>query len=138
MKVIRFLYKKQKSHIFGVIHRPIANVEFWSNKFKRWLNFTLIVDTGADYTIFPYSKATDLGIDLEKDCKPFETHGIGGAESVYVFKGQRMKLGDIELNIPVGFLERDDIPPLLGRVKCLDKFRVKFYYFITSFSKNNV
>lgn len=58
--------------------------------------------------------------------------------TVYLFEKIRMKLGNIEYNIPVGFMERDDIPPLLGRIKCLDKLKVVFYNFTTSFSKNSV
>lgn len=135
MSVIKFPYRKEQSHIFGVIYRPIASADFWSNRFNRWIRFTLIVDTGADYTIFPYSKSIDLGVDLDKDCCTFETSGIGGSETVYLLKKMKMKLGNTEFEIPVGFLERDDIPPLLGRARCLDKLKVMFFGFNTYLSE---
>ena len=131
---IKFPYKKEHSKIFGSIKRPVALACFWSKKFNRYLEFTFIVDTGADYTIFPYSKAEDLGINPEKDCISFRTSGIGGAEIVFLLPEIKMKLGNTEKIIPVGFLKHDDIPPLLGRFKCLDAFSVLFKSFNTTFS----
>lgn len=131
---MKFPYEKEYSRIFGLIRRPIARVNFWSKKFERWLEFTMIVDTGADYTLFPYSKAEDLGIDLKKEGWVFQTSGIGGTEKVYLFKEMQMKLGKWTGTIPVGFLARDDIPPLLGRFKCMDRFDFRFSNFITYIS----
>ena len=94
----------------------------------------MIVDTGADYTLLPYFYAYDLGINLKKDCKPYSTPGVGGKEKVYIFKKAKVKLGNWERMIPVGFLERDNIPPLLGRQGFLETFNVLFARHITSFS----
>jgi len=113
---------------------PKSRQEFWSEKFNRFLEFTLIIDTGADYTLFPHSKAFDLGINLEKECQEFKTFGIGGVEKVFLLPKIKMKLGESEKIVPVGFLKRDDIPPLLGRYKCLDAFSILFSSFITTFS----
>ncbi len=132
--MIKFPYEKEHSQIFGLIRRPIVKVGFWSKKFNRWLEFTMIIDTGADYTLFPHSKAEDLGVDLEKECLIFQTSGIGGTEKVYLFKKIEMKLGKWIETVPVGFLDRDDIPPLLGRFKCIDRFDFLFSNFVTSVS----
>jgi hypothetical protein len=129
----KFPYEKENSKIFGSIRRPIARASFWSKKFDRFLEFTLIVDTGADYTLFPYSKAIDLGINLEEECRVFKTFGIGGSEKVFLLPKIKMKLGDSERIIPVGFLKRDDIPPLLGRFRCLDTYDLLFSSFVTTF-----
>lgn len=93
----------------------------------------MIVDTGADYTLLPYSASEDLGIDLEKDCTEHRTFGIGGSETVYLIHRYKIKIGNIELKTPIGFLGRDDILPLLGREKCLNNLNVLFSKFITSF-----
>lgn len=130
---ISFPYEKEHSKIFGEIRRPVSVVSFWSNKFSRYISISLIVDTGADYTLLPFSKAEDLGINLKSECKIFNTLGIGGVEKVYLFPKLKMKLGEKEIFIPVGFLRRDDIPPLLGRYKCLDNFSVLFSSFNVSF-----
>jgi hypothetical protein len=131
---IKFPYEKEKSKIFGVIRRPIAQASFWSRKYDRYLDFTLIIDTGADYTILPHSKAVDLGINLSGECIHFRTSGIGGSESVFLLPEIKMRLGSKEIVVPIGFLKRDDIPPLLGRYKCLDIFSVLFSEFTTTFA----
>lgn len=131
---IKFPYEVEQSRIFGAIRRPIARVSFWSRKFERFLEVALIVDTGADYTIFPHSMAADLGIDVKRDCRVFRTFGVGGSEKVFLLSGVKMKLGSVEKMVPVGFLSRDDIPPLLGRYKCIDSFAVLFSSFNTTFS----
>lgn len=134
-KKVSFLYKTKKSTIFKQVKRPIATVDFWSERFKKWISYNVIVDTGADYTILPFSDAADLGVDLEKECRSFETRGIGGTETVYFLRRKiKIRIGDFVRRIPLGFLSRDDIPELLGRQECLNNFDVLFSKFITSFS----
>lgn len=136
MSAISFPYKSKPSSVFKTIKRPVAEVFVLSPQRQRWLKYTLIVDTGADYTVFPISASKDLKINVEKGCQQFFTRGIGGSEKVYIYKkGLQIKIGDNKVKIPVGFLERDDIPPLLGRHKCLDNFELTFCNFITSFKK---
>lgn len=135
MKKVNFPYETKKSAIFGQVKRPIATVEFYSKRFQKWITYTMIVDTGADYTILPFSDAADLGVDLEKDCLSFETRGVGGTETVYLLKRKiEIKIGVFTRKIPVGFLSRDDIPELLGRQGCLNGFSVLFSKFVTYFS----
>jgi len=133
---VSFPYESKKSTIFKLVKRPIANVKFWSNRFRKWISYNMIVDTGADYTILPFSDAADLGIDLEKECISFETRGIGGTETVYLLRRKvKVEIGNFSREIPVGFLSRDDIPELLGRQECLNNFDVLFSRFTTIFSK---
>jgi len=86
----------------------------------------MIVDTGADYTLLPRYLAKDLNVDLEKDCKVFPTQGIGGTENVYYLPKIKVKLGRWKRNIPIGFLERNEIPPLMGRHLFFETFKVLF------------
>ena len=86
----------------------------------------MLVDTGADYTLLPRSYAAILGVSPKRDCRRLLTAGIGGTEHVYLLPQLRMRLGPWLRRIPVGFLNHDDVPPLLGRVRCLDTFEVCF------------
>lgn len=70
--------------------------------------------------------AVILGIDLSRECSVETTLGVGGAETVYQHKNLPVKIGNWEKKIPVGFLERDDVPPLLGRLKCLETIHIHF------------
>lgn len=130
---ISFPYEEKPSTIFKTIKRPIVRVDFWSKKTSSWIEYYLIADTGADYTLLPPHIAFELGVDLENDCREFLTSGVGGTEKVYFLKrGLKIKMGKREKAIPVGFLERKDIPPLLGREGCLNDFDVRFARFITT------
>lgn len=86
----------------------------------------MIADTGADYSLLPRFWADKLAIDLEKDCKIFNTYGVGGGERVYFLPKIKVKLGDWERFIPVGFLERNEVPPLMGRQFFLETFEALF------------
>ena len=123
---LKFLFRKESSTILGTIHRPIAKVLFLSKKGNYWSEIWMIVDTGADYTLLPRYVAHDLQIDLEKECKVLLTQGIGGAEKVYFLPKITVKLGEWERTIPVGFLERDGIPPLMGRHLFFETFEATF------------
>ena len=123
---LTFPYRKEKSTILGTIHRPVAKVLFWSKPNQDWLAVRMIVDTGADYTLLPRFMADKLGINVETDCKIYSTYGIGGAEKVYFLPKIKAKLGKWERYIPLGFLERDEIPPLMGRHLFLETFDTEF------------
>ncbi len=123
---LTFPFEKSLSPIFGTIHRPVAKVYFFSQAKKRWYETWMIVDTGADYTLLPKYFAARLGVDLSKDCQVFRTAGIGGEEKVYLLRKTKVKIGQWERDVPVGFLQRDDIPPLLGRQLFLETFEVSF------------
>ena len=131
---ISFPYKSEPSHIFGSVKRPVAEVAFWSERRKRWLNYNMIIDTGADYALLPYSASNDLAINLEEEAKEFSTFGIGGSEKVFLVREYKIRIEDINLVVPVGFLRRDDIPPLLGRQECLNNLDLRFFQFQTFFS----
>lgn len=132
---LKFIFRKEKSSILGLIHRPIAQVFFWSDKERVWSEIWMIVDTGADYTLLPRFMANKLSIDLEKDCKIFSTYGVGGNERVYFLPKIKVKLGRWERIIPIGFLERNEIPPLMGRHLFLETFETLFSSnHVTSFS----
>lgn len=123
---LTFSFEKSRSPIFGEIRRPVAQVYFYSKSKNRWYETWMIVDTGADYTLLPKYFAVRLGIDLKKDCITFRTSGIGGEEKVYLLKKIKIKLGSWERVIPVGFLDKDNIPPLLGRHLFLETFEALF------------
>lgn len=122
---LTFRYRQEKSSIFGTIYRPVAKLSFWSARVKNWETVWMIVDTGADYSLLPRYLARDLGIELSA-LKAYATHGIGGKEKVYLAPKIKVKLGVWEREVPVGFLNRDDVPPLLGRHLFLEAFEVHF------------
>lgn len=110
----------------GKIFRPYIMISAYSKQKKEWQQIEMVIDTGADYTIFPKRFAEILGINLKSDCEIENTKGIGGTERVYQYSKLPCKIGNWQKEIPVGFLDRDDIPPLLGRLACLELMRLVF------------
>jgi len=123
---IRFSFEKAPSVLFSVIHRPVALVHIYAKQLRIWIPVWGIVDTGADYTLLPKGYAQRLGIDLRKDCKVFKTTGVGGQQKSYILREGKIKIGSFERTIPIGFLEKSDIPPLLGRQGLLETFELIF------------
>lgn len=131
---IVFPFEKQKTRIFGTIKRPVADVSFWSKRHKVWVPIKMIVDTGADYTLLPSWIAEQLGIHLTSDCTAFTTSGVGGNEKSYIVKTLwHVKLRDWQGAITLAFLNSHTIPPLLGRLNFLEKLKVTFEKFSTTF-----
>ncbi len=136
MPELKFAFKSSASDIFGSVWRPVAKVGFWSGKINNWVDVIMIVDTGADYTILPRFYALDFGVNIHRDCIAYKTFGIGGSEKVYLLKSAKIKLGEWERFVPVGFLDRDDMPPLLGRQEFLEAFKVTLKNHFTIFDKD--
>lgn len=131
-----FPFEEQKTSIFGVIKRPVADVNFWSITLKRWVPVRMVVDTGADYTLLPKWIVGKLGVDLSRDCRKYKTAGVGGEENVFLLKGEwRAKIGEWEESVVLGFIGDSNVPPLLGRLKFMEKFKVTFDNFRTLFEK---
>lgn len=121
MRITSAPFKFRGRGYLGVIYRPYLQIFISSPKIDEWVPVEVIVDTGADYTLLPKSYAQILSIDFEKMCLLDKTFGVGGKEGVYLCKkGVRIRINNWEKNIPVGFLTRDDVPALLGRLECLE------------------
>lgn len=121
------------SILFGTIYRPTAKVEFKVKGRDHWLEIPMVVDTGVDYTILPQWLASDLNVNLELDCEQHTTAGIGGVETVFLFRRMTVRLGRWVGEIPVGFVTRDDVPALLGRQDFSEKLRLIFENYTTTF-----
>jgi hypothetical protein len=93
MRVV-FRFRKIASDLFGYIYRPYAEVIFYGRNGKP-RKITMVVDTGADYTLLPRREAALLGIDLSQECTANTTYGVGGPQIVYLYRGLQAKLGDL-------------------------------------------
>lgn len=125
MKILSTPFSFKGEGYLGKIYRPNIQAFIGSNKIDELIPLEMIVDTGADYTLLPKRYAKLLAINLEKECIADITHGVGGQEIIYLCKKSvRIKIGDFEKIIPVGFLNRDNIPALLGRLANLEVLKL--------------
>lgn len=133
MALARFRFHEIRSPLFDVIYRPYALVYIGDKERKRWVPVEMVVDTGADYTILPKRYLPILGFDALKDCETQTTYGVGGPETVYLLRNARVRLGAWENEAPVGFLERDDVPALLGRHEFMELLKATFEHHVVTF-----
>ncbi len=130
---VTFRFQEIPSRVFGRIYRPVATVGFNHKTKPVWVSIEMIIDTGADYSILPRTYADALGIDLLRDCSTHRTLGIGGTERIFLYHGQAARLGNYARKIPIGFLDRESGPALLGRHEFLETFKVVFVDHTTQF-----
>lgn len=122
MKRYTFPYRREFSTLIGEIYRPIATVYLQARN-KRWIGFTLYVDSGADITLLPKSACKGLGYSL-KAGEPGYVGGITrGRIKVYIHE-INMKLGEEVFKAKVAFAQTENVPPLLGRTDVFDHFKV--------------
>lgn len=129
-------FKKESSDIFGPIYRPYLPVSFFIKPLTQWTNVSMVVDSGADYTLLPFFYAKRFMIDLKRHAVLFHTGGIGGSASVYLLrKKHRVRVGPWERMIPLGFLTKNDVPPLMGRQGFLETLSVCFHGHVIEIDK---
>lgn len=132
---ITFPFQYITTNKFGKIFRPYADIFVLNKELGVFIHKIMVVDTGADFTIFPRKDSYHFGIDLEKETTKDKIFGVGGEEIIFLYKELKIKLGDIELAIPCGFINRNDIPALLGRQQFMELFKVKLEDLKTIFEK---
>jgi hypothetical protein len=124
---VKFSFEDEGKSVFGQILRPIAKVTLKSPSADKFLDVWMVVDTGADYTILPRHFSEKLRISLENDCFKDTTFGVGGEQAVYFFKKKvKAKIGQLERDIPLAFLDSNEVPALLGRLGFLETFNTEF------------
>ena len=126
MKILSAPFSFKGESYLGKIYRPYVQVFIGSNNIGELIPLEMIIDTGADYTLLPRYIGLDLQVNFETDCKPFHTSGIGGTERVFLLPEIDVQLGEFKRKIPVGFLDRDEVPPLLGRHLFMETFETYF------------
>lgn len=129
---VSFAYERRPSAILGTTPRPVAQVELYSWRFGRWLSYTMVVDTGADFCVLPSPVAQDLGLERRPGTR-HAVSGIGGQQAIVLYHRLPMRLGPWQLQVTVGVVARDDLPPLLGRHRCLDAFDLRLRHFVSTF-----
>jgi hypothetical protein len=127
---MKFRYIKaaleQRSSIFGsYILKPIIPVGL-INK-ERSLAFAALIDSGADFCIFPMGLAGPLGVTIDKS-KAESFAGISGEPSKAYFSGLTIDIGGWKYETSVSF--SSDISPrgygILGQKGFFDLFKVTF------------
>lgn len=100
----------------------------YSNISKQWFVIeNVLVDTGADISVLPYSQGMMLIGEIEKG-KKMDVGGIVPyARLVVYLHSINARIDGNEMEIPVLVAETDDVPPILGRAEAIDRYFAQFY-----------
>ncbi len=110
-----------------IVRRPLLNTKLFYGKAETMFDFSSLVDSGADFCIFPAKYGSILGLDVKK-AQSIMTYGIGGQETIYFHK---VKIGVFigneiwKFTVKAGFSYRMNIEGtgLLGRKGFFDQFK---------------
>lgn len=120
-------YKERHSKILGIIKRPLIDIEIFSPIGNKWFIIeNVLVDTGADLSVLPYSQGSMFIENIESGMRTDVSGIVPYARLVVYLHNLKMRVGGHELEAPVLIAESDDVPPILGRVKAIDQFLAEF------------
>lgn len=117
-----FKFTKENSSSLGIVYRPIVKVGL-RDADGELFELSVLVDSGADISIFSRRIGDIMGIDVEKgEEKIFR--GIVGELIAYVHKIP-VSINDREVETRVAFA-LSEVPNLLGRLDIFKNFEISF------------
>lgn len=97
--MIDFQFEKRYSQKLGEILKPIIPVTIIG--LKRSVNIFMLLDSGADLTLIPYSVGETIGLELDIENRS-EVQGIGEGSVPYILSRVRLKIGNVEIPVHIG------------------------------------
>jgi len=124
--MIEFQFEKIHSKRLGQVLKPIIPVTIIGA--KRGVNAFMLLDSGADLSLIPYSVGEAIGLELDIENRS-EVQGIGEGSVPYILSQARIKIGDIETPARIGWALIEEVPLILGRLDVFQAFSVEFREF---------
>ena len=124
--MIEFEFQKRHSQRLGEILKPIIPVTIIGP--KRSLNVFMLLDSGTDLSLIPYSLGETVGIELDIENRS-EVHGIGEGSVPYILSQLKLKIGKVEISARVEWALIEEVPFILGRLDIFQKFSIEFREF---------
>ena len=87
--------------------------------------YRFLLDTGADFSMVPFSMAEDLGIDVS-GCPTDHCTGIEGRPLLVYHARIDLRIGEVELSLRCLISESDTTPFVLGRADLFSRFSITF------------
>ncbi len=97
---------------------------------KNSLDTIALIDSGADFSVIPREFGEIMGVDFTRGERE-KTKGVGGevdtlrtAINVNIVRGHESYTFTLPIHIMLK--EKTDVPPLIGRAKFFDEFKITF------------
>jgi len=124
--MIEFPFLKRRSEKFGHILKPVIPVSIIGP--KRGVKVFMLLDSGADLSMIPYSVGETIGIELDMSTRS-EVQGIGEGSVPYVLGQVRIQIENFEISARIGWALIEEVPFILGRLDVFKAFAVEFREF---------
>jgi hypothetical protein len=103
---------------------PLHDVQV--NKHGEMLQASMLVDSGADFSVVPLSYGRFMGFEVGESEVCLPVYGIGGVAE-HVMRDLTMTIDGHTFTAPVAWLQTDDFKDMiLGREVVFDKFNIEF------------
>jgi len=109
--MIEFPFEERHSERLGKIFKPIVPVTISGP--EKSVNIIMLLDSGADISLIPYSVGEAIGLKLDMSTRS-EIHGIGEGSVPYIFTNVNIKIDEIETSIRMGWTLIEEVPFILG------------------------
>ena len=124
--MIEFPFESRVSERFGQILKPIIPVRVVGP--ERGVNIFMLLDSGADISMLPYSVGETLGLEFDM-ARRSEVQGIGEGSVPYVLSQVRLEIENVEISVRIGWALIEEIPFILGRLDVFREFAIEFREF---------
>lgn len=124
--MIEFPFLKRRSKKLGHILKPIIPVSIIDP--KRGVRVFMLLDSGADISMIPYSVGETLGLELDMSTRS-EIQGIGESSVPYVLGQVRIQIENFEILIRIGWALIEEVPFILGRLDVFKTIAIEFREF---------
>jgi len=124
--MIEFPFLKRRSEKFGYVPKPIIPVSIIGP--KRGVKVFMLLDSGADISMIPYSVGETIGLELDMSTRG-EVQGIGEGSVPYILGQVRIQIENFEIPARIGWALVEEIPFILGRLDVFNALAVEFREF---------
>lgn len=124
--MIELPFVRRPSRRFGELLKPIIPVRIAGP--GRAINVFMLLDSGADLSMLPYSAGEAIGLRLDMGTRS-EVQGIGEGAVPYVLGEVDLGIGGTVLHARVGWAFIEEVPFLLGRLDVFRELAIEFREF---------
>lgn len=133
--MIEFQFEKRRTQRLGEILKPIIPVTIVGQ--KRSVNIFMLLDSGADLSLIPYSVGIAIGLELDIENRS-EVQGIGEGSVPYILNQVKLKIENVEFIARIGWALIEEVPFILGRLDVFQTFSIEFREFENKILLNRV